>query len=241
MNPVFKDLNFWNLFVSLDREDVENEMVEKQLELLSADFNIETKDKEYKHDEESFQDDYSIVYFEFDLNNQYCLQLEYIPKPEGGGKYLHLKDKTQNVVHLMGWWDLDAWHPYCLKEEELINNNNRLKKQKNSPWFGTDLPLLLLHDFVGFDQADKAEKFAQKIFKTYQELAIPGFDKIEPKPIAVFYQEEEKYNWIEDSRLGWVFESKVYNCYSLRNPAHNEGKEKGKFPFKEWNEIVKSL
>jgi len=241
MNTTFKQLSFWDLFVFLDREDIDTEVVEKQLELLSEDFRIETKNNEYKHDGESFQDDYSIVFFELDFGNNYTLQLEYIPRPEGSGKYLHLKDKKKDELHLMGWWDLDAWHPYCLREEELEQLCAYLKKQANSPWAGNDLILLLLHDFVGFDNAEKAEAFAQKIYQTFATLQIEGFAKAEAKPIAVFYQEEEQYHWKQDPILGWVFESKVYNCYSLRNAAHSKGEEKGRFPFDDWKKLLASL
>ena len=238
MNDSFKQLSFWNLFVFLEREDIEGDTVQLQLEILAEDFRIETAKNQYKHDDQAFQDDYSIVFFEFDCGPDNTIQLEYIPRPEGSGKYLHLKDKKTDQLHLMGWWDLDAWHPYCLREEELEKLNTFWKNQPNSPWFGNDLPLLLLHDFVGFDDADKAEDFAQKVFECFNILRIGGFSKEEAKPIAVFYQEEEEYHWKKDAKLGWVFESKIYNCYSLRNAAHSKGDEKGKFPYAEWNKLM---
>jgi hypothetical protein len=241
MNKVFKELNFWNLFIFLERDDLEADTVEKQLDALSTDFRIETGNNEYKHDGQSFQEDYSIVFFEFDLSPDYMLQLEYIPRPEGCGKYLHLKDKKQDRLHLMGWWDLDAWHPYCLREEEVLAINERLKGQSSGPWAGTDLPLLLLHDFVGFDSPEGAESFAQKVFEAFKSLGIEGFMKAEPKPVAVFYQEEEAYSWRKDAKLGYVFESKIYNCYSLRNAAHNSGEEKGRFPFEDWNKLMSAV
>ncbi len=242
MNKVFKNINFWNLFVFLERDDLEADTVEKQLEMLAEDFRIESGNKQYKHDGQSFQEDYSIVFFEFELGNDYLLQLEFIPKAEGSGKYLHLKDKKNGILHLMGWWDLDAWHPYCLRAEELLTITDYLKKQSQDPWSGNDLPLLLLHDFIGFDSPDKAEDFAQKVFESFKSLGVEGFKNADPKPIAVFYQEEEAYRWEKHSKLGFVFESEVYNCYSLRNAAHNSGKEeKGRFPFDDWNKLINDL
>ena len=93
MNDTFKQLSFWNLFVFLEREDIEGDTVQLQLEKLAEDFRIETAKNQYKHDDQAFQDDYSIVFFEFDCGPDYTIQLEYIPRPEGSGKYLHLKDK----------------------------------------------------------------------------------------------------------------------------------------------------
>ena len=238
MNKIFQDLNFWNLFVFLERDDIEPETIEKQLEILSKDFRIETGKNQYKHDGDNFQEDYSIVFFEFDLGPEYQLQLEYIPRPEGSAKYLHLKNKKENKVHLMGWWDLDAWHPYCLREEELRAINNFVKNQQKGSLSGSDLCLLLMHDFVGFDSAEKAESFAQEVFKTFKGIGIEGFAKADPKPIAVFYQKEEAYHWLNEARLGFVFESKVYNCYSLRNSAHSSGEEKGRFPFEDWKKLM---
>jgi hypothetical protein len=83
--------------------------------------------------------------------------------------------------------------------------------------------------------------FAQKIFESFKSMGIEGFSKAEPKPIAVFYQEEEAYTWKEDNKLGFLFESKVYNCYSLRNSAHNGGQEKGRFPFEDWKILMEKL
>ena len=241
MNLVFRDLNFWNLFIFLERDDIEADTVEKQLETLSTDFSIKTGQNQYKHDGDDFQEDYNIVFFDFDLGSDFLLQLEYIPRPEGSAKYLHLKDKKQNKNFLMGWWDLDAWHPYCLKEEELMLINDYVKNQKAGKFSGTDLALLLLHDFVGFDSPEKAEKFAQLVFDTFKKLQMEGFSKADPKPIAVFFQEEEAYQWKKDTHLGDVFESKIYNCYSLRNAQHISGEEKGRFPFEEWKKIMGSL
>jgi hypothetical protein len=241
MNSVFKDLNFWNLFIFLEREDIEADTVEKQLELLSPDFLSKSGQNRYSHDGENIQEAYSIVFFDIDLGSDYLLQLEYIPRPEGSAKYLHLKDKKNNTLYLMGWWDLDAWHPYCLMEDELKAINNYVKSQNSGPFSGTDLSLLLLHDFVGFDNPDKAEHFAQMIFDSFKTLQIEGFAKADPKPIAVFYQEEEAYLWKKDARLGQVFESKIYNCYSLRNAQHSKGEEKGRFPFEEWKKLMDSF
>jgi hypothetical protein len=241
MNKVFRDLNFWNLFIFLERDDIEADTVEKQLDTLSADFSIKNGQNQYKHDGDNFQEDYSIVFFEFDLGADYRLELEYIPRPEGSAKYLHLRDKKQNKIFLMGWWDLDAWHPYCLMDEELKLINDYVKNQKSGNFSGTDLALLLLHDFVGFDNPDKAEEFAQLIFDTFKKLQMEGFGKVDPKPIAVFYQAEEAYLWKNDTRLGNVFESKVYNCYSLRNAQHSSGEEKGRFPFEEWKKLMQRL
>jgi len=141
----------------------------------------------------------------------------------------------------MGWWDLDAWHPYCLMETELAAINDYIKNREKGPFAGTDLCMLLLHDFVGFDSAEKAENFAQIIFNLFKNIQMEGFAKADPKPIAVFYQEEEAYIWRKDIRLGQVFESKIYNCYSLRNAQHSKGEEKGRFPFEEWKSLMETL
>jgi hypothetical protein len=241
MNTVFRDLNFWNLFIFLEREDIEGDMIDKQLDALSADFSSKSGQNRYSHDGDNIQEDYSIIFFDFDLGPDYLLQLEYIPRPEGSAKYLHLKDKKNNTLYLMGWWDLDAWHPYCLMEEELLAINNYVKNQKTGPFSESDLSLLLLHDFVGFDSPEKAEQFAQLIFDSFKKLQIEGFAKSDPKPVAVFYQEDEAYNWKKDAILGSVFESKIYNCYSLRNAQHSKGEEKGRFPFEEWKKLMEDF
>jgi hypothetical protein len=98
MNSVFKDLNFWNLFIFLEREDIEADTVEKQLEILSTDFLSKSGQNRYSHDGENIQEEYSIVFFDIDLGSDYLLQLEYIPRPEGSAKYLHLKDKKNNTL-----------------------------------------------------------------------------------------------------------------------------------------------
>jgi hypothetical protein len=241
MNKIFSHINFWNLFIFLEREDIELEEIESQIEQLATDFKIDIEKNKYKHEGQSIEDDYRVIIFEFDINEHYYLQLEYIPRAEGSGKYLYLKDLKKNEKQLMGWWDLDAWHPYCLREDELRKVSEILKNKKDSYWFDSDLPLLLLHDFVGFEKPDKADKFAEGIFKTFESLKIDGFKQAETKPIAVFYLEEEKYKWLADSNFGWLFESKVYNCYSLRNKAHSEGEEKGRFPFEDWKNLLSEL
>jgi hypothetical protein len=241
MNKIFSDLKFWNLFIFLEREDIDFEEIESQVELVAENFKIGTEKNKFKHDGQTFEEDFRVIIFEFDFSEDYMLQLEYIPRAEGSGKYLYLKNYSTNEKQLMGWWDLDAWHPYCLKEDELIKISELLKNKKDSIWYETKLPLLLLHDFVGFDNPDKADKFANKIFKTFESLNIEGFKQAATKPIAIFYLEEEKYRWISDPEIGWTFESKVYNCYSLRNKAHSKGEEKGRFPFEDWKNLMSKI
>ncbi len=238
MNPVFKEVDFWNLFFFLEYESLEEEILENQLELLAKDFHRKWIQKNIQIEGQGVNQEFTVIEFEFLLPESFALIVEYIPFPLGSGKYLHLSNQKTKERHLMGWWDFDAWHPYCLQSEELEQINLWNKNNPSSYWHGTDFTLLMLHDFVGMDQAQKAEKFAQNIFQIYKQMNLEGFDAMPTKPVAVFYQEEEKYLWKKDAELGYLFESPIYNCYSLRNRSHLTGQEKGRFPFELWKKIM---
>lgn len=236
MNNTFKQLSFWNLFAFLERDEMEEEEVEAQMEALSTDFHIKTTVFEFQHEGQDFAGETRTVVFEFDCGIDYDLHLEYTPHPESSEKQLFLINKQSGERYLMGWWNLENWHPYCLHEEEL-NALLSYWQQQDIQWSNSDLALVLLHDFVGFDNEAAADAFGLRVFEAFQRLAIKGFNKSPQKPVAVFYYEDSQYHWEQDAALGRVFDSKVYACYSIRNAAHAEGKE-GRFPFVEWKQLM---
>lgn len=240
MNKIFNELAFWNLFAFLERDDMDEEELEAQLTELGKDFHIKSNSFEFKHEGEDYSGETQTIIFEFNCGADYDLNLEYTPHPESSEKQLFLIDKKKDERHLMGWWNLENWHPFCLQEAELDKLIAYWQQQEDSPWTNPDLALALLHDFVGFDSEAAADAFGLRAFEAFQRLAIKGFNKTPQKPIAVFYYADSEYHWEEDPKLGKVYDSKVYACYSIRNAAHAEGKE-GRFPFVAWKALMAGL
>jgi hypothetical protein len=239
MNKIFKQLSFWNLFAFLERDDMDEEELEEQLEELAKDFNIKSNSFEFEHEGQDFTGETRTITFEFYCGSDYDLNLEYTPHPESSEKQLFLVNKTTEERHLMGWWNLENWHPFCLKEEEL-NELIAYWQTQDTQWSNPDLSLVILHDFVGFDNEAAADAFSLRVFEAFQRLAVRGFNKAPQKPVAVFYYEDRQYYWEEDEKLGSVYDSKVYACYSIRNAAHAAGQE-GRFPFEEWQLLMDDL
>jgi len=239
MNKSFKKLAFWKLFTVLEQPELEVKTIEEWIDWLSVDYRINKENFIYQHEGQSFEATNQVVVFDFNCGAEFDLQLEFTPHPEGSEKYLYLFNKKSQEKQLMGWWDLARWHPHCLQEQELWQLMEYW--EKNDPkWANKDLALVLLHDFVGFANVEAADDFSLEVFKAYQRLEIKGFSKMAQKPIAVFVYEDCAYEWKSDPTLGPVFESTVYGCYSIRNKSH-EHSEEGRFPFKDWNRLLKSL
>jgi len=234
----FKKLAFWNLFSFLERAEVKEEMVDQWLDALGQDFKIEREQFDFKVGNQRQEGFNRILVLEFDCGRGYTLRLEYTPHPEGGEKYLYLCAPHQEK-QLMGWWNLENWHPYALSPEELDLLLSYWEKQ-GGKWTNRHLAHALLHDFVGLDSEEATADYAAKTFEAFNELRIKGFAKVEQKPIAIFYYEDSEYHWRYNRKLGWLFESDQYACYSIRNKAHSKGEE-GRFPFEDWNYLMKQI
>lgn len=237
MNKVFKKLPFWNLFTHLERNDVAEEDVEEWLNELAEDYSLRKEKFEVELDGQQHTGTNRILLFNFNCG-RYELQLEYTAHPEGSEKYLYLlgpKKKKQ----LMGWWNLENWHPFCLHEEELYQLLDYWQKN-DKRWENRDLALVLLHDFVGFTDWEQADAFAKEVYEAYQRLAVKNIRKAHQKPVAVFVYEDSAYHWEQHNKLGWIFTSDVYACYSIRNEAHSTGNE-GRFPFEDWQKMMREI
>ncbi len=238
MNSVFKQLAFWNLFTHLEGPELTEEDIEAWQDQLSQDYEIKEEVFDFEVEGQTVRGLNRIIIFNFNCG-AYQLQLEYTPHPEGSEKYLYLIGPHNTDKQLMGWWNLENWHPFCLHQEELFQLLEYW--QKHDPrWENPDLALVLLHDFVGFDNPNKADDFALKVYEAYQRLAVGKIRKAPQKPIAVFVYEDSQYHWKKDPKLGMVFDSKVYACYSIRNAAHAHGAE-GRFPFEDWQKLMRKL
>lgn len=239
MNKVFTQLSFWKLFTQLEYDRVNEEEIETWMTSLEKDFQVKQDNFDYQHDNQNFEGQNKVVVFEFDCGPDFALQLEYTPHPEGSDKFLYLYEKKSAQQHLMGWWDLGRWHPYALHVDELHKLLDYWEKNDDR-WSNRELPLILLHDFVGLENNKAADDFSLEVFKAYEQLEIKGFAKAKQKPIAIFVYEDCQYKWKDHPKLGKVFDSGVYACYSIRNPAH-EHSDEGRFPFDKWSKLMKSL
>ncbi len=152
---------------------------------------------------------------------------------------LYLLNKFNKDKKMMGWLDIAQWHPLCIAPEE-FDLLLKYWKIKDQTWKGTCFPKLILKGYVGHHNPTQAAKFRDEILEKFVELKIDGFEDYKDRLSNVHFYGSERYKWLKVDEFGWVYESDVYNCYSIRNECHyTSGNEN--FPFQEWNEMIKSI
>lgn len=253
MNKVFENEDFWILYLNLEGnlydenqniiKKIKKQDIKNIIEPFSADFHVHHEEGKREYSEERLKEiglkdwvgktsDYEInqVYFNFQLKD-FQLLIESSFDISGCEHHLYLFYKEEE--YLLGWWDLARWHPFCLKYNELQSLLENIK-QYDSEWNDSDIPLLLLKNFVGFGKGDEKdfEELNLKAEEIFKELQIECREKLSTCSFR------EDYSWIKTS-LGWEFTAD-YSCYSLRNSAHKNSKE-GEFPFELWNKFIANL
>ena len=242
MNDIFKEINFWIVFLFLE-EDIKYVEFDLQLEKLKQIF-------PYTKHVESDSYEECVIEMEFNCGKTYSIILEYklrysIELTTSDYRWtdtdnrLFLKNKTNNQRFLMGWNDMAQWHPLCIKPDEFVLLLNYWQKQ-DSKWANTVYPKLLLRSYVGFSNAIEVEQFKEELQKDYEKLGVEIPKDIKSKFLHVQFYEEEDYKWLENAKLGWVYESTKYNCYSIRNECHSTSDDEV-FPFKEYRDMIDTL
>ncbi|MDP8162958.1 hypothetical protein QJU89_07665 [Pasteurella skyensis] len=219
-NDVFGNEDFWVLYLTLENvlydengnilKEIEEITYKNILTQLSTDFSVHS----------------DIVHFYFQLNNFELL----IESRFGCSNYLYLC--YQEEKYLLGWWDLAMWHPYCLKYDELNLLLENIQKY-DANWKNSDVPLLLLKDFVGFGSDEQKEC---KELTTRSKNVLDSLKIKNSKLLSTCFLQDD-YSWRTTS-VGDEF-SADYNCYSLRNVQHQS--KESSFPFELWNKLIDSL
>lgn len=229
MNPVFQSPVFWETYLTLDPRDESAEELAAQRVSLSADFQVHEGSREME------TEDY-VVEFVFACGDRYSIVVEYAPA--ACSKEIYLADASSCETHLMGWYDLVRWHPYCLRTEEL-DALLEFWRRRDPRWPTPHVPFLLLCQFVGLADPAAADALTSRGDAAWRALGMPPPKTGEPA-VALHVPEPEDYRWELDQQLGWVFTSDEYCCYSIRNRAHVDGEE-GRFPFKKFREMIEHV
>jgi len=226
---------------------MESEMSEKKfstiLQEMQDGFPFREEEVRYKLEDKNYIDTNYVVEFEFQCGEKYSLILEctiyFAENIAESEQRLFLRNKNTDNMHILGWWDHEHWHPLCIRPEESIALSDYWRK--NDPiWENTNFPMFMLKNFIGFDNETKAKAFNKKLYKSFENLKLKNAEFYIKAISQVPFYKDEQYVWKEDPALGWVYESDVYNCYSIRNAAHIESDEE-RFPFEEWNDMINSL
>lgn len=198
-----------------------------QLKELRRDFTVRTDQVEFEVDGELVKGSIKVVEFQLPLPGGYSILIDYMLNLGGCEKNLYLCHDDADSPMLMGWWDLQSWHPYCLRTEEL---DRLLRYWEDQEDLDPDLPLLLLADFVGMETPASSQALQERVAEAYARLS----DDPLPCPAEIHAKDEDDYQWTQDEEFGWIFHSEEYPCYSLRNRAHIDSGE-GCFPFLAFN------
>jgi len=67
-----------------------------------------------------------------------------------------------------------------------------------------------------------------------------NFEAIKDDVSFTPFYENESYTWLKHNKLGWVYESIRYDCYSIRNESHASGEE-ALFPFEQYQEMIEMI
>lgn len=234
MNPVFATTAFWQPYFNLDPGQVSADGFAAQLEGLRRDYSVRDETINYEHGGRRHTAIHRLVEFPFSCGENYSLLLEYEPNVSGCSRNLFLVDARSGKKGEMGWWDLARWHPYCLRLEEfncLLEFWNRWDRR----WAGQNLPLLLLSQFVGLPDPATRDSLAARAQSALESMVVPGAGNGQLE-VPLFVPDGD-YRWELDSKLGWVFMSDDYCCYSIRNRPHADSNE-GRFPFTAFREMM---
>jgi hypothetical protein len=236
LNSIFSKRDFWRLFFTLESDELDKAAIQSQLDELRNDFTVRNDEIHYTYGRKKHTMIEQIVEFHFACGEHYSLLLEYSPKAGGCDKNLSLVDLRTDLRSSLGWWDLARWHPYCIRPEEL-DTLLAYWGRHDPRWRTPELPLLLLCPFVGFADQPSCDAYQARVSKAYHSLGVPLADDSDLKG-AVFRYDD--YTWNYDNELGWVYESKDYGCYSIRNREH-AGSNAGDFPFASLRDMLSDV
>jgi hypothetical protein len=237
MNAVFASRSFWQPYLTLEPENLSDVELAEQLGALRSDYAIREENISFEVSGEQHTAINRLVEFPFACGERFQLVIEYRPDCDGCEKSLKLVDHQAGMRQEMGWWDLARWHPYCLRPEEL-ELLRRYWRQFDSRWEGSELPLLLLCQFVGLADEQAREALAAQVGLALNVTVQrkPGETQLK----APLYVADGDFRWEQDSEFGWVFTSDEYCCYSIRNRPHAESNE-GHFPFTAFREMIREV
>ena len=230
---VFRSKSFWTLYYNREDPDRDSADIVEECRGFEGVFRVDYDTVEVD-EVETFEQ--AAVVFPFDCGPRYQMLIRYMPDELGVMINLDLLERRTERRWQMGWWDLERWHPFCLRIEEL--EALLIHWEANDPlWSGTPLPFLLLVPFVGPVDDAAFDFLADRVASAGQSLGLQlRADFADPKPATI----EDNFRWGVDPELGWVFTSPEYACYSLRNREHL-GSEEGSYPFERWREALTDL
>jgi hypothetical protein len=237
-NPIFSSKTFWELYLFLESDSLEEADVKEQLNLLKEDFTVRTQNIEFEYQKQKHNATVKTVEFNFNCGNRYTLTLDYSPAVSGCEQSLYLTEKSIAEKYQLGWWDVMRWHPFCLKPDE-FESLLEYWERFDSQWKESDLPLLLLFNFVGFEEIETAGNLISRVKNALDKLGIKDFET-DPTESLKSYVDNKNFIWKFDEKLGWLFESESYPCYSLRNKSHSDSTEEN-FPFDEYNQMMAEI
>jgi hypothetical protein len=226
MNNTFKSTFFWRIYLLLEENSVDHDRANEELYYLLLD--LKEHYQVVKKNIEGYV--YEKVYFTFNCGNIYQLQIEFTPDVFGGDNYIYLLKDDEKF--LLGWSDHAHWHPYFLRLEELDLITDYLKKF-DSKWIDSDIPFLLLFNFLCVVDEKSEEYVKNKIKTIFASFNLKLSDMVE-KGFHILYRIRKGYYWQLDSESDWVVLEDEYGPYSLRNKMYEEHK----FPFKEWKNMI---
>ena len=186
MNPVFATEAFWDLYVTCESHPHSEEDIARQLNQLREGFVVREETGAFDHAGKTYTYTNQIVEFPFRCGERFSLLLEYGPAEGGCTEWLFLVDTSTGTKHWMGWWDLARWHPYCLRPCEL-DLLLQFWARFDDRWEAQELPLLLLCQFVGFDDATTFREFAGRVEAAYRSLGLPPKDRcLDEEPVEAY-------------------------------------------------------
>lgn len=226
MNPAFQNELFWQAYEWLHYDGMKPSDFDQWKALLAQDFTLVKGDIDHFVIPLPCGAEHELI-IHFDLDDEGC------------EKNLYLSRNNSEEQHLMGWWDLQRWHPYCLHPNELQALMAYWEKQGG--FWNTNLPaaFMLLQGFVGLENETQQATLVQQKRKALKEL---GFRKI--GQVGIAYHED--FYWSK-TQIGWEYTSDEYSCYSMRNADHlddehhTDDKQENHFPFKQWASIMQEI
>ncbi len=236
MNWVLHTENFWRSYFTLKPVDFFEDDFEVQIAGLGEDYTIRTDFIKWEREGKEHSAVRRVVEFPFVCGENFTLLLEYEPDTYGCQKELFLVDARSGTKSRMGWWDLICWHPYCLRLSEfeiLLHFWNRY----DPSWSNSEIPLLLLGDFVGICDIADLYRLNERFKTAFQNLGLQGFT---PEKTTASLEIKTDYRWEVDAELGWIFTGDLCWSYSIRNRPHMEADEKT-FPFQPFREMLAQI